>query len=79
MDIPPLFVHPSVDTHLSCFPLEVIMNQVFMEIFTSSRDLNFRKSGSTLVVQWLGLRSQLVEAGEELIEGHDQLLDSSAG
>lgn len=55
MDIPPLFVHPSVDTHLSCFPLEVIMNQVFMEIFTSSRDLNFRKSGSTLVVQWLGL------------------------
>ena len=55
MDIPPLFVHSSVDAHLSCFPFEVIMNQVFMEIFTSSRDLNFRKSGSSLVVQWLGL------------------------
>lgn len=34
---------------------EVIMNQVFMEILTSSRDLNFRKSGSSLVVPWLGL------------------------
>ena len=55
MDIPLLSVHASVDTHLRCFPFGVIVNQVFMEILESSRDLNIRKRGSSLVVQWLGL------------------------
>lgn len=55
MDTPLLSVHASVDAHLSCFPFGVIVNQVFMEILMSSRDLNIRKSGSSMVVQWLGL------------------------